>query len=69
VRGSLKRMGSNDCSRGQSLAVQGRDGRELQDTWQNLSEVKNAAEKTGLLPVVFMRTGRLEMQVLGRGSR
>ena len=67
--GCLERMGPDDCRCAESLAVQGSDGRNLQDRWQNLCQVENAAEKTGLLFIVFMRADRLEVQVLGTGSR
>ena len=60
MRGCMERIGPDDRGRGEFFAAQERDRRNLFHRRQNLSQVKNAAKKAGLLIIVFVRACRLE---------
>ncbi len=64
-----ERMGPDEGSSGEPFAVKCSDRFNLEARRHNLGQVKDTTEEAGLLLIVFMWAGCLELQVLGIGSR
>jgi hypothetical protein len=58
-------MGPDDGNSGERFVAESDGSFKLKGCRRDLSQVKDATEKAGLLLIVFMRAGRLEL--LGRG--